>query len=138
MSRLTQLRRSLAAAAVLCAFAAPAAGAAQDLRSPDTRDAVTRAHSAPEPHGLRSPDTSIAAAAEQDLRAPDTRDAASGSVFGTPAPVWPVTDPAPSPAPVTTAPHGPNMLPWLLGAGLALLGGAVAMRHGMRRRHVAV
>ena len=110
MSRLTRLHRSLAVAATLCAFAAPAAGAAQDLRSPDTRDAVTRTQSAPEPHGLRSPDTRIVATGEQE----------------------------PSPAPVTTAPHGPSMLPWLLGAGLALLGVAAAVRQSLRRRHVAV
>jgi len=53
--------------------------AAQDLRSPDARDAAVRASA---PVDLRSPDARDAAASVSttptDLRTPDTRDAAQG------------------------------------------------------------
>jgi hypothetical protein len=61
----SRLARSAALALALCALAAPTAGAQQDLRSPDTRDAALAAEAQRGQPG-------------QDLRSPDARDAADG------------------------------------------------------------
>lgn len=61
----SRMARSAALALALCALAAPTAGAQQDLRSPDARDAALAAEAQ---RGQPS----------QDLRSPDARDAADG------------------------------------------------------------
>jgi hypothetical protein len=72
----------LTTALVIAAGLVPAgAQAAQDLPSPDTRDAAAMVESRQD---LRSPDTRDAAAlveSRQDLRSPDTRDAAERNGF---------------------------------------------------------
>ena len=152
MTTRLQLRRSLAVTAAICAISAPAAGAAQDLRSPDSRDAsATQTGHAREDlgspddrdaaavriaHGLRSPDTRVRPTGDvpRDLRSPDTRDAATGGAkaFGALTPAWPVSTSAPSPEPVAS--RHDDQLPWVLGAALGLIGCAVVIRHGLRRR----
>jgi len=82
MTASSRLRRSLLAAVLCCAAAAPTAHANTDLRSPDARDAA-RPTASPAPTDLRSPDTRDLANAYtplpvQDLRPPDTRDLANG------------------------------------------------------------
>jgi hypothetical protein len=77
-SRRTVPVAALATVVLAVAPAAPA-GAIQDLRSPDARDAAGAAAS-PQPPDLRSPDARDAAGVAarphtQDLRSPDARDA---------------------------------------------------------------
>jgi hypothetical protein len=78
MSLKHQATRALAAGFAAAAFAAPSA-LANDLRSPDARDAAA-AHeqpgrgvftSPPQPPGWLSPDAADAAAAAADVRAPE-------------------------------------------------------------------
>jgi hypothetical protein len=84
--------------ALVASLIAVAPSSANDLRSPDTRDAadaVVLEHAAQS--DLRSPDARDAAdavvlqhAAQSDLRSPDTRDVAGGTTqerYGTPDPV---------------------------------------------------
>jgi hypothetical protein len=74
--------RTVAVAVTLAAASPAAAGATQDLRSPDTREAA--AATAPRTD-LRSPDVrdvagrTVAPAPDADLRSPDARDAAAGT-----------------------------------------------------------
>jgi hypothetical protein len=76
--------QAVAVAATITGLAVPAA-VAQDLRSPDARDAAAPAQqSVSPPSDLRSPDVrDVAGSAQQlatpasDLRSPDVRDAAS-------------------------------------------------------------
>ena len=85
---LQRIARHTAAAVAVAALAAPTALAADDLRSPDTRDAAAAALAAAAAQvDLRSPDTQDVAAAIRatssnpragDLRSPDTRDRAAG------------------------------------------------------------
>jgi hypothetical protein len=103
---------------VALALAAPtAAGAQQDLRSPDTRDAAA------------------AATTGQDLRSPDTLDATR-----------PIT-PAQAPAPVQPYDRTPDGFAWgdasigaagMLGIALALTGIALLTTHRRRGDHAPV
>jgi len=114
-----RLTRSTALGLTLAALAAPAAGA-QDMRSPDARDAARSAQ------------------ARQDYRSPDTRDAAEGrGTFNSPQVV--VVKAQPQPAP-------PDGIDWLdagIGAGSLLgltligLGGALFVTHRRRAAHDA-
>jgi hypothetical protein len=89
MSRRSSTAAGLLTAALALAAALPTLAAGQDLRSPDARDAASRATT---PGGPRSPDsrdTNPAGVTVNDLRSPDARDAASrgrdtGSAF-----TWP-------------------------------------------------
>jgi hypothetical protein len=65
MMNRNRLTRSAALGLTLAALAAPTAGAQQDLRSPDARDAARAAELAQDQPG-------------RDLRSPDARDAAEG------------------------------------------------------------
>ena len=146
-----RLTRSAALGLALAALAAPAAGAQQDLRSPDTRDAA-EGYAPPPPSSiaasaesdyqdLRSPDARDAArlaeGPTQDLRSPDTRDAADGrGTFNSPE-VTVVKIPESSPA----ASSGSG-LDWgdagigaggLLGLILIGLGGTLAVMHRRQR-----
>jgi hypothetical protein len=116
-----RLCRSAALGLTLVAFTAPAAGAQQDLRSPDTRDSAAALYE------------------RQDLRSPDTRDVAAGrSTLSAPkVTVVRVTQPAPS------APTPASGIDWgdaAIGAGFAVvlgliaLGTLVAIRRGAIRR----
>jgi hypothetical protein len=67
------LRTALSLIAV-CVLTTPAAAGAQDLRSPDARDAAQGRY------------LSAAPAGPQDLRSPDARDAANSSSTTTPQP----------------------------------------------------
>jgi hypothetical protein len=76
--RRTQLITTTAALVAACIVPATAGAQAQDLRSPDTRDAAAAAQQQSY-QDLRSPDARDAAPAEtaqySDLRSPDARDA---------------------------------------------------------------
>jgi hypothetical protein len=122
--RFRRLRRRLAALALGCclvALALPAASGAapaQDLRSPDTRDAAANSPSAK----------------AQDLRSPDARDAER---FGTPAPT---DQSSPQSSPTTTVirteESGSQTLPIALASaalGIALAGTALALLAFYRR-----
>ena len=80
----SRFTRSAALGLALAALAAPTAGAQQDLRSPDARDAAQAAEARQDQPA-------------QDLRLPDARDAAEGrGAFNAPeVTVVKVTDPAP-------------------------------------------
>jgi hypothetical protein len=116
-----RLSRSAALGLAVAALAAPAAGAQQDLRSPDARDAA------------RLADTPA-----QDLRSPDARDAADGrGSFNSPkVTVVKITQPSPA----TSSGGG---LDWgdagigaagLLGLILIGLGGTLAVLHRRQRQ----
>ncbi len=155
-----RLTRSAALGLALTAFAAPAATAQQDLRSPDTRDAA-EGYAPPPPSSiaestgsayqdLRSPDTrdaaegyapspssAIVSSARQDLRSPDTRDYAEGRGTYNSPDVTVVK--IPEPAPASSAGGG---LDWgdagigaggLLGLSLVALGGTLAVLHRRQR-----
>ena len=147
-----RLTRSAALGLALTAIAAPAAGAQQDLRSPDTRDAA-EGYAPPPPSSiaapadsayqdLRSPDTRDAAegyapSTGQDLRSPDTRDYAAGRGTYNSPDVTVVK--VPEPAPVSSGGGG---LDWgdagigaagLLGLILVALGGTLAVLHRRQR-----
>ena len=114
--------------------AAAAATAGQDLRSPDTRDATRPI--VPAGQDVQSPDARDAAAAAtagQDLRSPDTRDATR-----------PIA-PAQAPAPVQPSDRAPDGFGWadasigaagMLGIVLALAGIALLTAHQRRRDQV--
>jgi hypothetical protein len=138
-----RLTRSTAIGLALAAFAAPAAGAQQDLRnadqvapagseSQDLRNADQVAPAAIERQDPRDAGQVLPATESQDLRSPDSVDA--GVDRGT-SPAVVLVD-APSPAP-----H--DGLDWadagigaggLLGIGLIALGGTLVV---VRRRHAA-
>jgi hypothetical protein len=105
------------------------AGAQQDLRSPDTRDAAL-ASAASDYQDLRSPDTRDAAVTSeaqgyQDLRSPDTRDAAAG------------VPPSPTPTP-TSADTGTDWGDvWIVAGGVLLLVGLGVAALFSRRRITA-
>jgi hypothetical protein len=98
MSRQHRVVQAVAVAATVTGLAVPAA-VAQDLRSPDTRDAAGSAQQLATPASdLRSPDARDAGgSAEQlatpasDLRSPDVRDAASRVVSSA---ITPVAEPS--------------------------------------------
>jgi hypothetical protein len=147
-----RLTRSAALGLAVAALAAPAAGAQQDLRSPDTRDAA-EGYAPPPPSSiatpagseyqdLRSPDARDAArladTPTQDLRSPDARDAADGrGSFNSPeVTVVKITQPSPA----TSSGGG---LDWgdagigaagLLGLILIGLGGTLAILHRRQRQ----
>jgi len=113
------LTRSAALGLTLAALAAPAAGA-QDLRSPDARDAARSAQ------------------ARQDYRSPDARDAAEGrGTFNSPQVI--VVKAQPQPA----TPDGIDWLDAGIGAGSLLglsligLGSALFVTHRRRAVHHA-
>jgi hypothetical protein len=85
------LATAMAGVAIAAAVAAPAASAAQDLRSADAMDAAIRA----ERKDQRSPDAVDAARAgqRQDLRSPDAFDAATRSDPAVPAQTTAVASP---------------------------------------------
>lgn len=97
---------ALALSAGVLAVTAPTAlaGASEDIRSPDARDAAAASQQEAQSSGdLRSPDARDAAlgsqqaqseVAHRDLRSPDARDAALGTTTG--------PQPAPEAAPVET------------------------------------
>jgi uncharacterized iron-regulated membrane protein len=75
--------RSISTIGAILALAIPAAaGAQQDLRSPDAKDAQQAAQPTSTPQDLRSPGAvdvrhaALVAGQQQDLRSPDARDAA--------------------------------------------------------------
>jgi len=129
-----------AVAALALALAAPAASARgadesaatgaqakQDLRSPDARDAATRAQSP------------AATAPKQDLRSPDARDAArpNPTAVAPGQPTWPV-NPKPITPVTVTAPDGGGgigtaPLLGLITGGIVLIGGAGAVAIRSRR-----
>jgi hypothetical protein len=93
-----RLTRSATLGLALVALAAPTAAQAQDLRTPDTRDASsnagTDAPAAPTvPADLRSPDTrdassnanTISPTVPADLRSPDARDTSGNAIAAGPA-----------------------------------------------------
>jgi hypothetical protein len=117
-----RLSRSAALALALAAFAAPAATAQQDLRSPDAKDAASA------PEGQSS-------VVQQDLRSPDVRDYAEGrGTFN--APEVTVVK-----VPVDRAQPATGRLDWAdAGIGAAIMLGLVLLGFGgafavVRRRH---
>jgi hypothetical protein len=112
--------QSLVAALAAGAIVAPAAIAAVDLRSPDTRDAAAASA------------RDIPSSTPVDLRSPDTRDAARG-IRVSPA-TSPVEISAPNSGGFDWASAGIGV-----GALALLLAGAAGVRTGTRyvRRHVA-
>jgi hypothetical protein len=128
-----RLSRSAALGLALAALAAPAAGAQQDLRSPDTRDAA-EGYTPPPPSSIATPPGSP----YQDLRSPDARDAADrrGSFNSPEVTVVKITQPSPA----TSSGGG---LDWgdagigaagLLGLILIGLGGTLAVLHRRQRQ----
>ena len=129
------LTKFLVGGALCLAAAAPAAWAdhapAQDLRSPDARDAARLAES------RDSPSSGVKVRAYPDLRSPDARDAARAATSITRVPVagWPMNPPAAQ----TSAPPAadPARIPWIE-AGIALaLVALLAATMGRRRRPAA-
>jgi hypothetical protein len=113
-STMLRVQRISVIGALALALAVPAAaGAQQDLRSPDARGAAIdfQSDNSPStsaatvtPSDLRSPDVQDAASqAGTDLRSPDVRDAA---VASRPAPAAAVPAPVPAPAPAAEASTG--------------------------------
>lgn len=116
----TRLTRSAALGLTLAALAAPTAGAQQDLRSPDARDAARAAELAQDQPG-------------RDLRSPDARDAAEGrGSFNAPdVTVVKVSEPSSSGGGIDWADAGIGA-GGLLGLILIALGSTLAITH---RRH---
>lgn len=116
--QLQRITRHAAAAVAFAALAAPTALAADDLRSPDTRDAALAARGAAAQLDLRSPDTRDAADAIRlessrrsgDLRSPDTRD-------------WAADRLGPGAGSVEITVHRPGGFDWS-DAGIGAAGGA--------------
>ena len=148
-----RLAYSAALGLAVAALAAPTAGAQhQDLRSPDTRDAVTPQdwndnhgnpwQGLPSPTwDLRSPDArdaarplSIVPASQRDLRSPDTRDHIAGrGTFNAPQ-VTVVRLPQPAPAADDGIAWGDAGIGAAALLGLLALGSIAALVH---RRHSA-
>jgi len=144
MTASSRLRRSLLAAVLCCAAAAPTAHANTDLRSPDARDAA-RPTASPAPTDLRSPDTRDRAnaytPAAQDLRSPDTRDLANSY---TPPPVQDLRSPDTrdlangyTPTSATRRHAGINTTTWALLA-FALAACAAGLATVTRARHTRI
>ncbi len=128
--------RTISTIGVALVLAAPStAGAQQDLRSPDARDAGVVVTA---PQDMRSPDARDAAAVgtvPQDMRSPDARDAAQ------PNPPRPVSRTA---SPATGVANGFGWADAGIGAagmlGIVLAVGGIALltTHQRRRDHVSV
>jgi hypothetical protein len=120
----SRLTRSAALGLALAAVAAPTAGAQQDLRSPDARDAAQAAEARQDQPA-------------QDLRSPDARDAGEGrGTFNAPeVTVVKVTDPSPASGGLDWGDAGIGA-GGLLGLILLGLGGALAVVHHRQRGHV--
>jgi hypothetical protein len=120
----SRLTRSAALGLALAALAAPTAGAQQDLRSPDARDAAQAAEARQDQPA-------------QDLRSPDARDAGEGrGTFNAPeVTVVKVTDPSPASGGLDWGDAGIGA-GGLLGLILLGLGGALAVVHHRQRGHV--
>jgi hypothetical protein len=121
----SRLTRSAALGLALAAVAAPTAGAQQDLRSPDARDAAQAAEARQDQPA-------------QDLRSPDARDAGEGrGTFNAPeVTVVKVTDPSPASGGLDWGDAGIGA-GGLLGVILLALGGALAVVHHRQRRQTA-
>jgi hypothetical protein len=115
------VRRALCLIAV-CTLTVPAAATAQDLRSPDARDAAQGRYLSATPAGL------------QDLRSPDARDAAQGRYLSA-TPVGAQDLPAPARSDTAPAARG---LDWPSAAiGAVMFGGLVLVAYaasGLLRR----
>ena len=142
LTRRARLFTRLLVAGALCLGAAAPAGwahqapaPAQDLRSPDARDAARLSVSQVRPSSAAR--DAVRGQASQDLRSPDARDAALAATTFTRAPAagWPMNPPAAQ----TSAPPAtdPARIPWSeAGIALALVALAAATI-GRRRRPVA-
>lgn len=132
--------RSISTIGAILALAIPAAaGAQQDLRSPDAKDAQQAAQPTSTPQDLRSPDAvdvrhAALVAGQQDLRSPDARDAA-----GTQGQLPPIVVTPAAPAATPSASNGFEWGDAAIGAAgmlglVALITGAgliaVRYRHG--------
>jgi hypothetical protein len=120
----SRLTRPAALGLALAALAAPTAGAQQDLRSPDARDAAQAAEARQDQPA-------------QDLRSPDARDAGEGrGTFNAPeVTVVKVTDPSPASGGLDWGDAGIGA-GGLLGLILLGLGSALAVVHHRQRGHV--
>jgi hypothetical protein len=132
--------RSISTIGAILALAIPAAaGARQDLRSPDAKDAQQAAQPTSTSQDLRSPDAvdvrhAALVAGQQDLRSPDARDAA-----GTQGQLPPIVVTPAAPAATPSASNGFEWGDAAIGAAgmlglVALITGAgliaVRYRHG--------
>jgi hypothetical protein len=145
-----RITRVAAASAALAMIAAPAA--AQDLRSPDARDAAELAQTAPQVSGdLRTPDARDAAVGDAprivvvnhgpDLRSPDASDAARAVVVSNGQDLRSpdgrdAARPSSTPVPSATPDNGTDWgeIGMITGAVVLALGGVGAVFYITRRR----